>query len=58
MPHDRFGVYWINHRVLCDLCFVYLRLREAVTMENILVGGIAVLLIVYLFWTLIRPEHF
>jgi K+-transporting ATPase KdpF subunit len=33
-------------------------MREALTVENILVGGVSVLLIIYLFWTLIRPEHF
>jgi len=27
-------------------------------MENILVGIVSVLLLVYLFWSLIRPEHF
>jgi K+-transporting ATPase KdpF subunit len=32
--------------------------RKALTMENILVGIVSVALIVYLFWTLIRPEHF
>jgi K+-transporting ATPase KdpF subunit len=26
--------------------------------ENIIVGIVAVGLLVYLFWTLIRPEHF
>jgi K+-transporting ATPase KdpF subunit len=34
-------------------------MREAVTMwENILVGGVSVLLIVYLFAAMIRPEKF
>jgi len=27
-------------------------------MENILVGFVAVVLMVYLFWTLVRPENF
>jgi len=27
-------------------------------MENIIVGIVSVLLLIYLFWTLIRPEHF
>jgi K+-transporting ATPase KdpF subunit len=27
-------------------------------MENVLVGGVSTLLLIYLFWTLIRPEHF
>jgi len=27
-------------------------------MENIIVGIVAVGLLIYLFWTLIRPEHF
>ena len=27
-------------------------------LENIIVGIVALLLLVYLFWTLIRPEHF
>jgi K+-transporting ATPase KdpF subunit len=27
-------------------------------MENLLVGIVSALLLVYLFWTLIRPEHF
>lgn len=27
-------------------------------LENIIVGVVALLLLVYLFWTLIRPEHF
>jgi len=27
-------------------------------MENIIVGIFSVLLLIYLFWTLIRPEHF
>jgi K+-transporting ATPase KdpF subunit len=34
------------------------RLREAVTMEDIIVGSIALLLIAYLFIALIRPEIF
>lgn len=31
---------------------------ELSAMENVLVGLVACLLIVYLFWTLVRPEHF
>ncbi|MGD0770366.1 MAG: K(+)-transporting ATPase subunit F [Tepidisphaeraceae bacterium] len=27
-------------------------------MENIIVGIVSVGLLIYLFWTLIRPEHF
>jgi len=34
------------------------RRQEAVTMEDLIAGGIAVVLIVYLFATLIRPERF
>ena len=26
--------------------------------EIYIVGGVAALLVIYLFWTLIRPEHF
>jgi hypothetical protein len=33
-------------------------LLEVVTMENLLVGGVAGALIIYLFWTLIAPEQF
>jgi K+-transporting ATPase KdpF subunit len=28
------------------------------SMENIIVAAISMLLIVYLFWTLVRPENF
>jgi K+-transporting ATPase KdpF subunit len=37
---------------------VHSRLREAVTVENYIVGSIALLLIVYLFVALVRPEIF
>jgi len=26
--------------------------------ENVIVGIVSVLLLIYLFWTLVRPEHF
>jgi K+-transporting ATPase KdpF subunit len=31
---------------------------EFVMVENIIVGIVSLGLLVYLFWTLIRPEHF
>ena len=37
---------------------IRVRVRKVVTMENTLVGMVAVLLVVYLFWTLVRPEDF
>jgi K+-transporting ATPase KdpF subunit len=40
------------------LFFVRFLLREGVTMENVIVGIIAVLLLGYLFYALIRPEKF
>jgi K+-transporting ATPase KdpF subunit len=33
-------------------------LREALTMEDTIAGIVAALLIIYLLWTLIRPEKF
>jgi K+-transporting ATPase KdpF subunit len=32
--------------------------REALAMENVIVGGISMLLLAYLFVSLIRPEKF
>jgi K+-transporting ATPase KdpF subunit len=33
-------------------------LRKALTMEDTIAGIVAALLIIYLLWTLIRPEKF
>ena len=52
-------IYGLGHRrVLRRVGPVRLRLREDVTMENLSVGIVAGVLIVYLFWTLIAPEQF
>ena len=47
-----------DDRVFRGLHSLHVRLREAVIMENIVVGIVSVGLLVYLFWTLIRPESF
>ena len=38
---------------ICDL-----RFGVTVMAENIIVGIVSIGLMIYLFWTLIRPEHF
>jgi K+-transporting ATPase KdpF subunit len=47
-----------DHRLLRRRHRLHVRVREALIMENIVVGGVAVLLLVYLFVSLIRPEKF
>ena len=48
-----------DHRIFFNCHRLHLRMREAVNfMENIIVGAIAVVLIIYLFVSLIRPELF
>jgi K+-transporting ATPase KdpF subunit len=47
-----------NRRLLRRGHSVRVRLREALTMENIIVGIVSVALLSYLFWSLIRPESF
>jgi K+-transporting ATPase KdpF subunit len=37
---------------------IHRRLREALTMESALVGAVATVLFVYLFFSLVRPERF
>jgi K+-transporting ATPase KdpF subunit len=32
--------------------------REAVTMEELIAGAVAAALVIYLFYTLLRPERF
>ena len=59
LSHDGRYFYWSHDRLFCREHFVRIRLREALTMvENIIVGIVAFGLIIYLFWTLIRPENF
>ena len=73
MPDARDCDHRTKHRRIydrCPFCFfhagvfrrqhpLHLRLREAVMGSEIVVVGIVTfLLIIYLFWTLIRPEHF
>jgi K+-transporting ATPase KdpF subunit len=56
-PHDRSIFHRRDARLLRPERPLRLRLRETLAMDTI-VAGIAVLLIVYLFWSLLRPEHF
>ncbi len=44
--------------VLCDCDHLHVRLREIVIMETYVVGSICILLLIYLFFSLIRPEKF
>jgi K+-transporting ATPase KdpF subunit len=60
-PHvnyERRSIYRSNGGILRGLFSVYPLLRKGMTMENLLVGSIAVLLLGYLFYALIRPEKF
>ena len=58
LRHDRPGLHPGDGGVLRGVRGLHLRRREAVTMESLIAGGIAVLLIVYLLAALIRPERF
>ena len=56
--HVGCSVHRRHDRVLRDLFGVHHRLREALTMETTLVSLISGALVVYLFWSLLRPESF
>ena len=56
--HDRRHLRLGDRRLLRAGRGIRARLREALTMEYALVGTVGALLIVYLFWTLVRPEDF
>jgi K+-transporting ATPase KdpF subunit len=59
LSHDGFDFHPRHGRILRGEHSLHLRLRETVNvMENIIVGIVSLGLIVYLFWTLIRPESF
>src|SRR5664279_1789608 len=45
-------------RVLCDIPRVHRGLRKALAMETTLVTLVSAGLVVYLFWSLLRPESF
>ncbi len=62
--HDRRHLCFSDRRLFRNRHRVRLRVREALierpmeNIENYLVGIVSVCLIVYLFWSLIRPENF
>jgi len=56
--YDRRDICLGDPRVLRTERGIRLRVREVVAMENALVGMLGVVLIMYLFWTLVRPEDF
>jgi K+-transporting ATPase KdpF subunit len=48
-----------NHRdLLCGRRFLRPLLRQTLIMENLIVGGISVLLFIYLVVAMLRPEKF
>jgi K+-transporting ATPase KdpF subunit len=56
--HDRFDIRANTDHFFLAVCIIRTGLREALTMIDILGSVIGLLLIVYLFITVLRPEKF
>lgn len=58
MSHDGFDVYQCDGWIFSDRNRVHVRVREALNMEDLVVGLVALGLLIYLVAALIRPEKF
>jgi K+-transporting ATPase KdpF subunit len=56
--YDRPNLHSNRRGLLCGRRFLRPLLRETLIMENLIVGGISVLLFIYLIVAMLRPEKF
>jgi K+-transporting ATPase KdpF subunit len=56
--YDRLDLHRNHPGLLCGQRILRASLRKALIMENLIVGGISVLLFIYLIVAMLRPEKF